>query len=303
MPEPTILADPPAPPAPPPSPAPSPPPPPADPSDPPADPPSPPAPPADDWRAELAGDDAELLKFLGRHQSKATALKEFRQQHADIRSGKYRKPLGEDPTDEELKAYRKDFGVPDSPEGYFEKLPDGLVVGDDDKPIVEEFLTKMHGANAPAGVAATAIEAYYGIVEKQEAEIAEKVATAKRETEDALREEWGGDYRRNVNITQSYLETLPEEVQDAIGSGFDGKGIPLGNNHAVLKWLASLALEANPVATVVPGAGANQASAIADEIKTIEETMRTNRAAYNRDEKMQARLRDLYAARDKLKGK
>jgi len=293
--------------------------PPADPQDPPADPPAatdPPAndpadpkgkkaddPPAEDWRSRIAGDDADLLKFLGRHQSEASFAREAKQNLADIRSGKYRKPLGDDPTDDELKAYRKDFGVPDEPAGYMEALPEGLVVGDDDKPIVDEFLAAMHAKSAPAAVTAAAIETYYGIVEKQEADIAERVGAAKQATEDALREEWGADYRRNVNATQAYLDGLPEEVQEAISSGFDGKGIPLGNNAGVLKWLSSLALEANPLATVVPGAGANQASAVEDEIKKIEETMRTNRAAYNRDAKMQERLRELYGAREKLKAR
>jgi len=48
----------------------------------------------------------------------------------------------------------------------------------------------------------------------------------------------------------------------------------------------------------VPGAGANAGQAIADEIATIERTMRENRPAYNRDERMQARYRQLLEARE-----
>ena len=286
---------PPAPPAPPPpSPAPSPPPPP---------PPAPagdPPPSGDDWRADLAGEDADLLKFLGRHQSKATALKEFRQLHADMRSGKLRKPLGDDPTDDELAAYRKDMGVPEKPEGYLESLSDGLVVGDDDKEAVDAFLAEMHSANAPAGVTNAALKAYYGIVEQQAAAEAEAMTNAKAASEDALRQEWGGDYRRNLNVMHSYLDTLPAAVKEAFTNGRMADGTPIGYSAEALKWLTGLATEANPLATVVPGAGANQASAVADEIAKIEGFMRTNRKAYNADEKMQARLRELYSARDKL---
>lgn len=254
----------------------------------------------DDWRADMAGDDPELLKFLGRHQSKATALKEFKQIHADIRSGKYRKPLGDDPTDEEVAAYRKDFGIPDKPEGYLEALPDGLVVGDDDRPFVDTFLSKMHGANAPKSAVDQALSAYYEIVEDQVASEMEAIDQAKLASTDLLRQEWGPDYRRNLNIMHSHLDTLPEAVKEAFTLGKGPDGVPLGYNPEVLKWLTGLALEANPHATVVPGAGANQASAISDEIAKIEKMMRDDRKAYNADERIQARYRELITARDKL---
>jgi hypothetical protein len=68
------------------------------------------------------------------------------------------------------------------------------------------------------------------------------------------------------------------------------------------RWLVHNAKTINPMASVVPGAGANLASAIEDEITSIEKVMRENRKAYNGDEKMQQRLRDLYSARERAKG-
>lgn len=281
-------------------------PPPADPtappvSDPPAGDPAP-QPPATDWRSDMAGEDKELLGFLGRYASKDAALKAFKKTNDDIKKGVYRKPLSDDPTPDEIAAYRKDFGVPDKPEGYLEKLPEGLVIGDDDRPMVESFLAKMHSANAPAAVTSAALDAYYELVDQQAAAESEANATAKAAGEDALRSEWGGDYRRNLNILQSHLSTLPEAVTAAITGGRGPDGIALANNPEIIKWLTGLALESNPVATVVPGAGANQESAIADEIATIERTMRENRPAYNRDEKMQTRYRELLTARERIKG-
>lgn len=272
--------------------------------DPPSDPPAgaPPSdPPATDWRVDLAGEDKELLGFLGRYHSKDAALKAIKKQHDDIRSGKYRKPLGDDPSDDEMAAYRKDFGVPEKPEGYLEKLPDGLVVGDDDKPAVGKFLEKMHGANAPKGVADAALSAYYEIVDEQLAAVSEATAQAKRSCEDELRTEWGADYRRNDNVLQNFVGSLPEPVRDAFDKGTGPDGIPLGFNPEVRRWLVGLALAENPLATLVPGAGANAGQSINDEIASIEKVMRTNRSEYNRDTKMQERLRDLYTARDKMK--
>ena len=57
----------------------------------------------------------------------------------------------------------------------------------------------------------------------------------------------------------------------------------------------------NPAGVVVPGSHADPSKGVDDEISTIEKTMRTNRSEYNRDEKMQARYRELLGAREKLK--
>jgi hypothetical protein len=249
----------------------------------------------------MAGGDDKLLGFLGRFHSKDAAVKAWKQQHDDIRSGKWVKPLDENASDEDKAAWNKLLGVPDKPEGYFEKLPDGLVVGDDDRPGLERVLAKAHAAGVPSSAANAMIEGYYDWADEQIAAEAEANDNARKAGEDALRAEWGGDYRRNLNALQNHLQTLPEAVSEALLGGRDANGIALANNPAMIKWLASLALDANPLATVVPGAGANAGTAIAEEIASIENFMRTNRAAYNRDEAKQARLRQLYDAREKMK--
>lgn len=258
---------------------------------------------AADWRARMAGDDAELSKFLGKYHSEQAALKGFRDTYGQLRSGKFIKPLGEDPKDEEVAAYRKAIGVPESVDDYAKDLPDGLVLGDDDlkgQGGIERYLKVMHDANVPKGAAAALIGEFMKDKEELAATMADAEKAAKQASEDALREEWGSDYRRNLNIVDSYLETLPADVRAAIDGGFGADGVSLKSNAGFIKFLAGLAFEANPVATVVPGSGADQASGIADEIAKIEKFMRENRPAYNKDEKMQARLRELYAARDKL---
>lgn len=259
---------------------------------------------SDDWRASFAGEDKELLGFLGRYHSQDAALKAWKKQHDDIRAGKYLKPLGEDATDEEKAAYLKSMGVPEKPEGYLEQLPSGLVVGDDDKPFVEKFLGQMHGANAPKAAVDAALTAYYGIVEEQEAAAAEANAAAKVQGEEALREEWGADYRRNLNAVKSFVESVPEDVGSILLGGTGADGVRLGNNPALLKWLASLALEANPLATVVPGAGANQAEAVDAELDALKAKMGDRNSDYWKGPtaaKQQARYLQLLEAKAKAR--
>lgn len=253
-----------------------------------------------DWRARLAGDDSKLRGYLDRVPSEKALVELVKKHNDDVKGGKYLKPLPENPTDEETAAWRKAMGVPDKADDYMKSLPEGLVVGEADKPYVDQFLAKMHAAGAPPVQTNAALESYYAIVEEQQAALVEAANSAKNESIETLREEWGGDYKRNLTIMHGYLDTLPAEVAAAFRTGTGADGVPLGYNSAVLKWLTAQAMEANPVATVVPGAGANQASAIADEITSIENVMKTDRPRYNKDEAMQARYRELITARDKL---
>lgn len=272
-------------------------------NDPPAgDPPAgdPPSPPADDWRARLSGGDDKLLGYLARVPSEKALVERVKRHEDDIKAGKYLRPLPENPTDEEVAAHRKAQGVPDKVEDYMTSLPDGLVVGEADKPFVDQFLTNMHGAGATPPLVNAALETYYGIVEEQAAAESQAANEAKNASIEVLREEWGADYKRNLNVMTAHLDTLPPAVAEAFKFGKGADGLPLGYNADVLKWLTAQALDSNPLATVVPGAGANQASAIADEIKTIESFMRTNATEYFKDDAKQARLRELYEAREKL---
>ena len=96
---------------------------------------------------------------------------------------------------------------------------------------------------------------------------------------------------------------MPKDVADEFQHGRLANGTPILASVDTVKWLLNMNLQLNPHSKVVPNSAGNPASAIDDEIAKIEKTMRTDRKAYDRDEKSQARLRDLYTAREGLKGK
>ena len=71
---------------------------------------------------------------------------------------------------------------------------------------------------------------------------------------------------------------------------------------AVIKWVVEQQLQLNPASALVGvGTGHEQMTSIESEIGKIEKTMKENRTAYFKDEKMQARYRDLLEAREKIK--
>jgi hypothetical protein len=257
---------------------------------------------APDWRSKISPD-AKHQKTLERFDSPKSMFESYMALRQKLDSGEL-KPVSEYPADgkpEQQAEWRKAHGIPDAPEGYELAFDDGLVIGEHDKPIVEGFLKAAHESNASPEQVNKIMHWYYEEQERMLSAQEEKDSTFLRESEDVLRAEWGGDFRANINMIRGLVDTMPADVKDLFVNARLGDGNALLNHPDMARWLAMNARTINPVATVVPGAGANIAGAIDDEITTIEKTMRENRKAYNADSKMQNRLRELYSARERAK--
>jgi hypothetical protein len=82
-------------------------------------------------------------------------------------------------------------------------------------------------------------------------------------------------------------------------------GERLGNNPQVIRWLAGLARELNPAATVVPGSGMNASQAIETELSNLKAMMGDRKSAYWKGSdaaKHQERYRELTSVQTKLRG-
>lgn len=254
----------------------------------------------DDWRTKLAGDDEKALKKLERFNSINDVLKYAQNLEKKMSSGEFKRSLPEDASEEDIKQWRVENGVPESADGYDLDV-DGLVVGEDDKPYLDEFLKTAHESNMPNDQVKQVVAWHYQNLEKQQQERAEADSAFTQESMEALRSEWGGEYKQNINMIKGLLSSAPEGFAERIMSARLGDDKPLGSDPEALKWLAGMARQINPVATVVPNAGGNQAGAIQDEISQINKTMRENPNAYWKDEKMQARMRELLSAQERMK--
>lgn len=104
-----------------------------------------------------------------------------------------------------------------------------------------------------------------------------------------LQEVWGPRYQTNVEAVTSYLRALPEAERTVLSKARDHKsGKALLNDTTVLARLAGLARRPQP-----------QAKGQKMTIEAIEEHMRTNRAAYNKDVALQAHYRQLIDQRER----
>jgi hypothetical protein len=247
----------------------------------------------------MAGGDEKLAKSLDRFGSPKdvhTSWKALQQRRS---SGELVSKLPKDAKPEDVAKWRTENGIPEKADAY--PMPEGLVVGDADKPGVGKFLASMHEANATPAQVQAGLKTYYQIKEDAIAQQAEADLTHVAEVQDTLRSEWGAEYRGNINSINAFLEMAPEGIKDKLLSARMADGRAVANDPAFMSWLAQTAREVNPVGTVVP-AGGDQMGAIGDEITKIEALMGDRKSEYWKGpgaEKMQARYRQLVDAREK----
>ena len=268
--------------------------PPADPKDPPADPPKsgipapgpdprPGGPPPDwpeDWREKLAGDDEGYLNVLKRFGSPQELAKGHRTLYNERRSGDLIKPPPKDADEETLKQWRSENNVPLESAGYLDELPEKVVVGEQDKPIIDSMLSKFHDDNMPKDQAQRYLEHYL-------TSIKEDVAI----------------HRGNFNQVHGLLDLMGEDLKERMMNARYADQTGVVNDPDFWTAMLMIANTVNPAGTLDPSHGANQLGTVEDRIAEIERMMRTNRRGYNANEKVQAEYRKLLDAQEKLKAR
>lgn len=252
-----------------------------------------------DWRNKMAGEDKDVLKQLETFKSPLDQFKAYRALQQKLSSGEYKKPsdLPKDATPEQLTAYRKENGIPEKPEDYnLNDLGEGLVIGEEDRPVINEILKEVHAANVPDKYVKPIVAAYWKKLESERVAAADFDRTNWTKTEDALRAEMGNEYTANKNALANYLKTLPEEFSTALTGARLADGRKLLGTVEGVKLIMALANEANPAITVVPGSS-NPAKTIAEEKKALN----IGSDEYWKSPEKQARAKQLIDAEEKLK--
>lgn len=232
----------------------------------------------DGWREKVAGTDEKLLKRLERYPSIKAAADAMIEAQNKLRSGELKFAPKEGSNAEQVAAWRKDVGIPEKYSDY-----DVGVIPPEAKQVAENFMKMAHAENftpekVKAGVEFLVAERQRVVEEAfaRDDEIAEKA-------EEELRREWGNDYKPNFNaITNLLAKYGPEGFAADLLSGRKADGTPLGNDPAVLRFLASVAREINPFATVLPGTGINQVEAAQSRMAELESMMGDETSSYNK---------------------
>jgi hypothetical protein len=272
-----------------------------------------------DWREKWAehasaGDKKAYKKELARLQritDPAGVYGMYRELEGRFTGGGLVKVPAKDAKPEEVKAFHAALGVPEKPEGYMEhiKLESGAVIGEADKPMLTSFTEALHKAGAPPAAVNATVNWYYQRQEQLAAEIDEADEAFRRESEAALKEEWGAAFRRHTNVIGSLFATAsggadpknPKSDYARLMGGRTSDGKVIGDDPNMVRLFSNLAREINPAATVVEDGASRGGKGIDDEIKEIEGIMRTDRRRYDRD--YANRYGELLAAREKIQAR
>lgn len=275
----------------------------------------------EDWRHKVAetasaGDKKAYEKELRRLEKLGTTPADIYSAYRAIEntwsSRNFIKKPGADAPPEELAEFHKALGVPEAPDGYFKdlKLDNGLVLGEVDKPVAEAFAQVAHKAGIPAPAFKEALGWYLKTQEEQAAALDESDDSFRRTSEQALKNEFGNAFRRYTSNIATLFATAPggtdvnneNSVYSRIMGGRTADGKLIGNDPDVVRWLVSVANNLNPAGSVVEDAGAAGVS-VEDEIASLEKRMKEDRKGYFKDDRAQARYRELLGARDKIRAR
>jgi hypothetical protein len=256
----------------------------------------------EDWRQALSKGDDKALNRLSRFASPEAIWDAYRNMEVKVSAGKFKPELSDNPTPDELGAYRKAYGIPDAPDGYLTSLPEGLVIGEDDKEAALQLAADLHAENASPKVFAKVMDRFYNMIEESQTQAVEANKAHKLEAIDALRQEYGAEFRGNINTLNNWMAGLPDGVGEYLENSVGPDGMLLMNNKEFVRSLIGQIKEWNPASTVVPAGSGSQAQAIGDEIAGYEKQMRENISAWQHASNAATRTRyvQLLEAKEKL---
>lgn len=263
----------------------------------------------DDWRQRMANsttDPEKELKRLERFTQPEDIFRSFRSLENRQSSGDLRSVLKKDATAAEVEAWRKENGIPLKPEEYKINMPAGREAPKDDDLFLKAFLKDMHDANASQAQVDKALGSFYAEVDRQQKGMTEAEAAAVRATEDALRKDWGGDYRVNMAMAEALLARAPAGFRDRFMNGYLADHTPIKASPDAWKWLVQMEREINPAASVMPGAGGDVTKTIDARILELKGLMGNPNSEYwkgPKAEPLQEEYRKLLDAQSKLSAK
>lgn len=170
---------------------------------------TPAAAPADDWRATLP-DDLKALPAAQKYATPADLLKGYVEAEKLIGRKGVAVP-GENATAEEVAAYRTALGVPETPDAYGLKAPEGIPpeVWSDDS--AKAFASEAHKLGLTPQQAQGLAGWWAGAMAQQVASMG--LEADGRPFEDVLREEWGGQFEAKMDLAKRAVREFGADEQ------------------------------------------------------------------------------------------
>ena len=252
------------------------------------------------WRTPFAGGDDKRATQLERFTTAADFGEAYFKAQSRLTDGDMLKPLPDDASDDDLKAFREQQGIPLEAKGYLDDLPEGLVIGEDDMPFMVDMVEKTYDLNMSKPQMHGLIKWYNDFTEKADADQHDGDEKMRMETEDYFRGEWGSEYRKNTKLINARIEGQFGMDAEAFLNARTPEGAPLLADPGVLKGLINMSREINPSGELVQN-NANIQSSMEDELAGLKKDMRDDRAAWNKSPEKHERFQILVTAINKQK--
>jgi len=254
----------------------------------------------DDWREQLAGEDTSKLNQLKRVSNPNQLIDNYFAAQEKIRTGSIAAAAAPDEhsTPEEWAEYRQQHGIPDAPENYELALSEGLVLGAEDKEIIDQVLPIAHELNIGTPVISKLADALLHAQQAQHDRAEVQQNEWQRDATQSLKAVWKGDFATNINMIQNtILGTMPESIREEFAHAAMPDGRKIMNSPEVMAWMADMARKIDPAGAVVP----NSTNAVADlaaERKALETRM--GEPGWHKDDAAQTRYQEILRTQERM---
>lgn len=250
------------------------------------------------WQEEWAANDEKALKRLQRFKDPKDIFKSYIDLEKKYSETRPKFQLPENPTEEDYKKYREENGVPEKPEDYDLNLSNGLVIGENDKSIIDKFTKVAHSKNLPNDLLKKSIESYFEARQQEELETTKFLEKTQLDANEKLKEQWGEKFNENKTKVANFLQSkLGEEEALLLDGAILPDGTRIATNPNLLNKLLNLADVFYQSPSDFPDN--NQFNSINKEISEIEKSIREDRDGYFRDPDKQKRYAELLEMRKK----
>ena len=230
----------------------------------------------ENWHEAIAAGDEKLSKSLKQFKTPDALAKSYAAMRQRMSSGELRSTLPENASPEQMAEWRAENGIPENPDGYELPKVNGFEWTEDDKPALNEFLSVAHKNNIAPKAAQEMLTWYASTMAAAETQQFEADTNARVACEDALRVDWGAEYRGNIALIKRFIETdYPGGLDAALARGDDGVRL-IDSTEFAGKILAE-AKERYGDATMIGGDGT---STVANKKAFYQKLMRDDREAY-----------------------
>lgn len=254
-----------------------------------------------DWRTRAAAGDRDVEALLGRYDSPRAVARALK----DMRAELSRKGPRLDASADGAVA-----GVPARWQDYASALalPEAMVLGEADTPLVEDFFQAAHAAQLPQRHVDAVMRWFFAYRESQEISRLNADEAAYEETAEALRAAWGSaQFRRNINAIGNALRPIfqahGQDLFDRVLLARLPDGARLGDHAGVTQALVDVALALNPATRATPADPTAAMTSLTARRAEIEAIMAGPDAgsAYWANEALQQEYRGLLAAENRLR--